>query len=76
MSDFVEFWNNSIGNPLNDFGKNIGLNDFLKGTLQNINALMKNLAGAVQNLFNPTTLLIIVGGCVALGGIYYLTTKK
>jgi hypothetical protein len=76
MSDFTNWWNESVGNNLNDFGKNIGLNDFLKGTLQNVNALFKNIAGIAGQIFNPTTLLIIVGGCVALGGIYYLTMKK
>jgi hypothetical protein len=76
MSEFTNWWNESVGNNLNDFGKNIGLNDFLKGTLQNVNALFKNLSNAVGQIFNPTTLLIIVGGCVVLGGIYYITTKK
>lgn len=79
MSDFVNFWNEHIGNPLNDFGINIGLNQFLKGSLQSANALFANIARLPSVLTDPSTIMLLLVGCVGIavvGGVVYYATKK
>ena len=79
MSDIRDFWNENFGNPLIDFGRNVGIVDFLNASLKSYSSLMTGLARIPEALTNPSTIMLLLVGVVGIavvgGGIYYMTKK-
>jgi hypothetical protein len=78
MSDFTNFWNSSIGNPLHDLYNNSGMRDILQSMSSAFKNSLSFLSKLEDALLNPSLLTFAIIGVVVIGGVYviYTTTKK
>jgi hypothetical protein len=79
MSEFSSWWNESIGNPLTDFNRELGTVDFLKSGLKSMSGFLSSISKIPSLLTDPSILTyVLIGGVVLVAGgtLYYYINKK